>query len=635
MTPIIKILHLEDLNADAELVARELKKSGLNFKLLWVTNKKDFEEALKDFVPDIIISDHSLPSFTSIDAFKMVKEAGITAPFILVTATMSEDFAVSRIKDGVTDYLLKDRLERLPSAVTNAIERHKAEEERNRYLNKIIENEKQLRKTEKLARLGSWRRDIPTGWSHWSDEIYAMFGYEPNEVVPTVDLVITHVHPDDRAVFQKIIAEAVQKEENSKLTFRITDKSGNLKWIYCELRVEFDANGDPAVLRGFNQDITEQKKAEETLRKSEANLTAIVENTDANIYSIDENLRYLAVNSVLKNRLLRDFGIEVKPGDDTLSFFGNDEESKKQWRKIYAKAFSGEQQQFTQQFTTKGVTTFTSFSITPVWENGKVIALSCYARDITAQKMAEEEIRTLNESLEKKVKERTAELVSANKELEAFSYTVAHDLRAPLRVINGFVGILENDHAASLNDEGKYLLSVITQNSQQMSQLVADLLELSRVGRVMVSPVSCNMHEIAEQAIAFIKTSDPTFRACIKLLPLPEAKCDPHLIKQVWLNLISNAVKYSGKVEHPQIEIGYMEQKNGLAYYVKDNGAGFDMALASKLFHPFQRLHKRSDYEGTGVGLALSHVIVTKHGGDMWADAKPGKGATFFFHLPN
>lgn len=371
------------------------------------------------------------------------------------------------------------------------------------------------------------------------------------------------------------------------------------------------------------------------MRKSEANLTAIVENTDANIYSIDENLRYLAVNSVLKNRLLRDFGIEVKPGDDTLSFFGNDEESKKQWRKIYAKAFSGEQQQFTQQFTTKGVTTFTSFSITPVWENGKVIALSCYARDITAQKMAEEEIRTLNESLEKKVKERTAELVSANKELEAFSYTVAHDLRAPLRVINGFVGILENDHAASLNDEGKYLLSVITQNSQQMSQLVADLLELSRVGRVMVSPVSCNMHEIAEQAIAFIKTSDPTFRACIKLLPLPEAKCDPHLIKQVWLNLISNAVKYSGKVEHPQIEIGCMEQKNGLAYYVKDNGAGFDMALASKLFHPFQRLHKRSDYEGTGVGLALSHVIVTKHGGDMWADAKPGQGATFFFHLPN
>jgi light-regulated signal transduction histidine kinase (bacteriophytochrome) len=143
------------------------------------------------------------------------------------------------------------------------------------------------------------------------------------------------------------------------------------------------------------------------------------------------------------------------------------------------------------------------------------------------------------------------------------------------------------------------------------------------------------MQELVEQSLEFVKASTGNFKASVKILHLPEVKCDPHLIKQVWLNLISNAVKYSGKKENPVIEIGSNPVENGIEYYVKDNGAGFDINLSSNLFHPFQRLHKKSEYEGTGVGLALAHVIVTKHGGEMWADAAVGLGATFFFSLPN
>ncbi len=631
----IKILHLEDLESDAWLVERELKKASLNYELLWVDNQIDFERGITDFQPDVILSDHSLPSYNSIEAFSTVQKAGITAPFILVTAAISEDFAVSRIKDGVADYLLKDRLDRLTSAINNAIEKSRNEVERQRFFQRIIESEKILRKTEKLARIGSWSRDLGSDYVHWSDECFTMFGYELNEIYPTLSLVKKHVHPDDLKRFSQVITQATEKEESTKITYRIIDNKGAAKWLYCELGVEYDHTGKPAVLRGFNQDITAQKEAEQTLKQSEANLTAVIENTDANIYSLDKNLRYLTLNTVLKKSLLREYGIVVNPGDEILKFYGDDQAAISQWKEIYAKAFSGKEQQFTQEFSTGGIHRFVHFSIHPVWQDGEVVSLSCFARDITKQKQAEAEIVLLNESLEKKVKERTAELVSANKELEAFSYTVAPDLRAPLRVISGFVGILETEHAKTLNDEGKYLLSVITQNSRQMSQLVADLLELSRVGRVLVSSVCCNMQEVVEQSLEFIKSSEGCFRACVKVQPLHPAKCDPHLLKQVWLNLISNAIKYSGKKEFPQIEIGSKTSDNTIIYYIKDNGAGFDINLSSKLFHPFQRLHKKSEYEGTGVGLALSHVIITKHGGEMWADAAVGQGATFFFSLPN
>ena len=766
----IKILHLEDLRSDAELVDRELKKAHLKFERLWVTNKDDFIKALVDYDADVILSDHNLPAFSSVQAFEMVKAAKITVPFILVTSTISEEFAVSRIKEGVTDYLLKDRLERLPSAVVNAIERYEAEQEKQRYLNRVIENEKLLRKTEELAHIGSWRRDLATGKAHWSDEAYLIFGYKPQEISPSFDLTSIHVHPQDRALFKKVNDDAMRTPGISKVTFRIIDKQENIKWIYCEIVAEFDENGQPVVLRGFNQDITERKHAEEALKKSEefnkgvlaslisqiavidytgniiavnkawedfafendltslervgvnsnyfdvcrkaiaegdrlaaealegifsvlnkertsftlrypchspdterwfllrvmefdgdkpkivtvheniteivlaeqkikqseANLAAIIENTDASIYSIDKSYRYVTFNTILKDTLLEFYGLSIKPGDHAFHFMKDAApEEFRNWQEIYESAFRGNTATFEKDYSTAEQPDFVHFSINPIWEQNEVIALSCFARNITRQKLAEAEIKSLNESLEKKVKERTAELSAANKELEAFSYTVAHDLRAPLRITDGFVGLLLKDHTASLNEEGKYLLSIISQNATQMSQLVGDLLELSRVGRITISQTSCNMHEIAEQACAVVKAADSNFRAEISIHPLPDIKCDAHLIKQVWLNLISNAVKYSSKAENPKIEIGSSPEKHTTIYYIKDNGAGFDMELSAKLFRPFQRLHKRSDYEGTGVGLALSQLIVSKHGGEMWATGKVGEGATFYFSLPN
>ena len=265
-------------------------------------------------------------------------------------------------------------------------------------------------------------------------------------------------------------------------------------------------------------------------------------------------------------------------------------------------------------------------------ETGRPQYLLGISEDITSSRRHVTEIKELNTELEKTV----AQLISANKEMEAFTYSVSHDLRAPLRIIDGFGEILLKDYADTIDDNGKRTLGVIMANAKHMGQLIDDLLNLSRLGRAQVSVKHVEMREMIEDIIHVLGVMDTNVeKAEIKVHPIKPTHCDPSLIRQVWVNLISNAIKYSRNTEHPYIEIG-SENKNGeTIYYVKDNGVGFDMKYYSKLFGVFQRLHKVSEFEGTGVGLALVHRIIIKHGGKIWAEAALRQGATFYFTLPS
>jgi len=255
------------------------------------------------------------------------------------------------------------------------------------------------------------------------------------------------------------------------------------------------------------------------------------------------------------------------------------------------------------------------------------------SNDITDRISAEQEIKVLNETLERKVIERTEQLEAANKELEAFTYSVSHDLRAPLRIIDGYANILVDDYIVKLDSEGNRILGIIMNNARRMGELIDDLLNLSRLGRKELSMQKVDMLELVKPVIAELLSLN-AHPPDIKTGQLEPAECDASLIRQVWGNLIANAIKYSGTREHPVIEINCYTTETEVAYFVKDNGVGFDMQYAHKLFGVFQRLHKVSEFEGTGVGLALVQRIVTKHGGRVWAEAETDKGATFYFSLP-
>jgi PAS domain S-box-containing protein len=268
----------------------------------------------------------------------------------------------------------------------------------------------------------------------------------------------------------------------------------------------------------------------------------------------------------------------------------------------------------------------------PLWASILEIFASRAAAEIERSR-AEHEVRELNLSLERKVAERTTELQTANRDLESFSYSVSHDLRAPLRAISGFSEILRVNHAQALGTEAEALLRRIERNAARMNALINDLLELSRTGRKELERRPVAMRSVVESVLADLRTTSSD-NAFIEVGELPSVQGDLSLLRQVWQNLIGNAIKYSRHAQPPRIEIGSVAGDGVVEYYVRDNGAGFDMAYADKLFGVFQRLHSAEEFEGTGVGLAIVQRILARHGGIVSAEGAPGKGATFRFTLP-
>jgi len=236
--------------------------------------------------------------------------------------------------------------------------------------------------------------------------------------------------------------------------------------------------------------------------------------------------------------------------------------------------------------------------------------------DITARKKAEEQLEIVN------------------KELEAFSYSVSHDLRSPLRIIDGYSELLITDYTSTLDEEGNRLLGIIKANVRKMGRLIDDLLNFSRLGRKELIYQQVDMNKMVDTVIAELLVSNEK-KHSIDISPLEPAAGDSNLIRQVWINLISNAIKYSSETENPFIAISSAKSGNEIVYSVRDNGVGFNMQYADKLFGVFQRLHKVTEFEGTGVGLALVQRIVTRHGGRVWAEAEVNKGAVFYFSLPS
>ena len=254
--------------------------------------------------------------------------------------------------------------------------------------------------------------------------------------------------------------------------------------------------------------------------------------------------------------------------------------------------------------------------------------------DITELKKKEEEVLDLNRTLDLRVKQRTSELEAASKELETFSYSVSHDLKTPLRHIRSFIGLFLENQSKELSEKDLGYLDIISSSASDMEKLIDGILSFSRLNGIELRKTRIRSSEMVQQVIKFFDPEIKNRKITIHVETLPEVKGDENLIRQVWINLVSNAIKYTMKKPEAVIEIGSSSSDNEITFYIKDNGAGFNMKYAKKLFGVFQRLHKSSDFDGVGIGLANVNRIITRHGGHCRAEGEVNTGATFYFSLP-
>jgi PAS domain S-box-containing protein len=403
--------------------------------------------------------------------------------------------------------------------------------------------------------------------------------------------------------------------------FPITDEAGKLLNVVCQY-----------------VDITERKRAEEALRESTRKLKEAQEMVHLGFWSHDVKSGEVEWSEEVFKILGLDPGTFTPQIDSILAFsWWPDGDGHKRLNEIINHTIETQTRgQYEQMFrrTDNSVGYYYSTFQGKFDKNGELDSIVGTLFDITERKKADLEIKKLNEGLEKRVIERTAELQNVNKELEAFSYSVSHDLRAPLRAIDGFTRILLQDYVDKLDDEAKRLGSVIQRNSRKMGQLIDDLLAFSRLGRAAMKFSVIDMKDIANSVYLESTNPDDRKRISFSVADLPKANGDSNMFHQVWTNLISNAIKFSSKLEQAKISISYQEDEKTITYCIKDNGVGFNMKYIDTLFSVFQRLHSEKEFPGTGVGLALVKRIIQRHGGRTWAEAEIGKGAAFYFSLP-
>lgn len=471
----------------------------------------------------------------------------------------------------------------------------------------------------------------PTGEIHVNKAFCDMLGYTQTDLEKTKWQDISH--PEDIEITQSHLNMLLTGEKESvRFIKRYFHKNGEIIWADVGTSLRRDHNNNPLYFMTAINDITERKASADALQESEERFSKSFKTSPISFMIANlEDGRIMEVNDAFST--ISGYSRDEAISNTTLNLkiWVNELDRADMIDSLReGKAFLHHETQLRSKYG-KVVTVLLSAQVIKLGNRNCIISS---IEDITKRKQAEKIINNLNEELEQKVIQRTELLESANKELEAFSYSVSHDLRAPLRSVHGFTKILLEDYVSKLDDEGKRICAIISSSATQMGELIDDLLSFSRIGRSSMNPSEIDMKKMA--AAVFEGMASPVERKRIKLTfgQMHMAFGDVALFGQVWTNLISNAIKYTSKNLISKIIIGSKVDEGMITYFIKDNGVGFEMKYAHKLFGVFSRLHSEAEFEGNGVGLAIIQRIILKHGGKVWAEGEVGKGATFYFSLP-
>jgi len=444
--------------------------------------------------------------------------------------------------------------------------------------------------------------------TYCSENLRDIFNLDPDEFIRIENYWADHIHPDDK---QRVFTDLqdIFKHDYYEHEYRFRMRDGSYRWIFDGLRLIRDAEEQPLEIIGYWQDITEQKEIQDNLRDSEGRFRTLVENATDGIFVHDFNGNFIDVNQQAckslgysKHELL---GMKVSDIDVVA----------KVEQLTWAELEQGKVLTVEGMHIRKDGSTFpVEVNISQITKDNKPCILAL-ARDISQRKQTE------------------GQLKEVNRELEAFAYSVSHDLRAPLRSINGFCNILLDEYSHAMDEDALMYMQRIVGASNKMSQLIDDLLQLSRVSRKELKTEHFNLSTMFSGSFKNLQTSEPGRKVEINVQPNLVIKGDKGLFNIVVNNLVSNAWKYSSKRKHAIIEFKASYQDGKQVFSICDNGAGFNMDYINKLFQPFQRLHPEKDFEGDGIGLATVQRIIHRHGGKIWAESEEGKGACFFFTL--